>query len=56
MVVVYDQKRSANTKKTLLDELNLLREAANAIQLRHFEKNSSMLYIPKCIQIIVMKT
>lgn len=34
-------------EKTLFDELNLLREAANAIQLRRNFKNSSMLYIPK---------
>ncbi|MDT9587358.1 MAG: ubiquinone biosynthesis regulatory protein kinase UbiB [Candidatus Arsenophonus melophagi] len=34
-------------EKTLIDELNLLREAANAIQLRRNFKNSSMLYIPK---------
>lgn len=34
-------------EKTLLDELNLLREAANAIQLRRNFENSSMLYIPE---------
>lgn len=34
-------------EKTLLDELNLLREAANAIQLRRNFDNSAMLYIPE---------
>lgn len=34
-------------EKTLLDELNLLREAANAIQLRRNFENSEMLYIPE---------
>ncbi|MBN3263828.1 ubiquinone biosynthesis regulatory protein kinase UbiB [Pectobacterium brasiliense] len=34
-------------EKTLLDELNLLREAANAIQLRRNFENSSMLYVPE---------
>ncbi|KML71708.1 ubiquinone biosynthesis regulatory protein kinase UbiB [Pectobacterium peruviense] len=34
-------------EKTLLDELNLLREAANAIQLRRNFDNSSMLYVPE---------
>ncbi len=34
-------------EKTLIDELNLLREAANTIQLRRNFKNSSMLYIPE---------
>ncbi|PWC19738.1 ubiquinone biosynthesis regulatory protein kinase UbiB [Brenneria corticis] len=34
-------------EKTLLDELNLLREAANAIQLRRNFENSRMLYIPE---------
>ncbi|MBX4180862.1 ubiquinone biosynthesis regulatory protein kinase UbiB [Sodalis sp. CWE] len=34
-------------EKTLLDELNLLREAANAIQLRHNFANSPMLYVPE---------
>ncbi|WJV62807.1 ubiquinone biosynthesis regulatory protein kinase UbiB [Pectobacteriaceae bacterium CE70] len=34
-------------EKTLLDELNLLREAANAIQLRRNFINSPMLYIPE---------
>ncbi|MDE1475867.1 ubiquinone biosynthesis regulatory protein kinase UbiB [Xenorhabdus bovienii] len=34
-------------EKTLLDELNLLREAANAIQLRRNFEDSSMLYVPE---------
>lgn len=34
-------------EKTLLDELNLLREAANAIQLRRNFNGSPMLYIPE---------
>ncbi|MGP1945489.1 MAG: ubiquinone biosynthesis regulatory protein kinase UbiB [Arsenophonus sp. ER-QC15-MAG3] len=34
-------------EKTLINELNLLREAANTIQLRRNFKNSSMLYIPE---------
>ncbi|MCW2480559.1 ubiquinone biosynthesis regulatory protein kinase UbiB [Candidatus Symbiopectobacterium sp. NZEC135] len=34
-------------EKTLLDELNLLREAANAIQLRRNFESSPMLYIPE---------
>lgn len=34
-------------EKTLIDELNLLRESANAIQLRRNFDNSSMLYIPE---------
>ncbi|RLM19778.1 ubiquinone biosynthesis regulatory protein kinase UbiB [Brenneria alni] len=34
-------------EKTLLDELNLLREAANAIQLRRNFEDSRMLYIPE---------
>ncbi len=34
-------------EKTLLDELNLLREAANSIQLRRNFDNSPMLYIPE---------
>lgn len=34
-------------KKTLIDELNLLREAANAIQLRRNFENSPMLYVPE---------
>ncbi|TFQ26556.1 ubiquinone biosynthesis regulatory protein kinase UbiB, partial [Escherichia coli] len=34
-------------EKTLLDELNLQREAANAIQLRRNFENSPMLYVPE---------
>ncbi|MDR5616688.1 ubiquinone biosynthesis regulatory protein kinase UbiB [Arsenophonus sp.] len=34
-------------EKTLIDELNLLREAANTLQLRRNFENSSMLYIPE---------
>lgn len=34
-------------EKTLLDELNLMREAANAIQLRRNFEGSPMLYIPE---------
>lgn len=34
-------------EKTILDELNLLREAANAIQLRRNFENSQLLYIPE---------
>lgn len=34
-------------EKTLLDELNLLRESANAIQLRRNFENSPMLYVPE---------
>ncbi|CAI0895979.1 ubiquinone biosynthesis regulatory protein kinase UbiB [Serratia ficaria] len=34
-------------EKTLLDELNLLREAANAIQLRRNFEGSPMLYVPE---------
>ncbi len=34
-------------EKTLIDELNLLREAANAIQLRRNFEGSSMLYVPE---------
>lgn len=34
-------------EKTLLDELNLLREAANTIQLRRNFEGSTMLYIPE---------
>lgn len=37
----------ADYEKTLLDELNLLREAANAIQLRRNFESSKMLYIPE---------
>lgn len=34
-------------EKSLIDELNLLREAANAIQLRRNFENSPMLYVPE---------
>ncbi|MCE0848133.1 ubiquinone biosynthesis regulatory protein kinase UbiB [Buttiauxella sp. A2-C1_F] len=34
-------------EKTLIDELNLLRESANAIQLRRNFEGSSMLYVPE---------
>ena len=34
-------------EKTLLDELNLMREAANTIQLRHNFEGSDALYVPK---------
>lgn len=34
-------------EKTLIDELNLLREAANAIQLRRNFEDSPMLYVPE---------
>ncbi|WP_036770187.1 ubiquinone biosynthesis regulatory protein kinase UbiB [Photorhabdus australis] len=34
-------------EKTLIDELNLLREAANSIQLRRNFEKSSMLYVPE---------
>ncbi|AUX95131.1 ubiquinone biosynthesis regulatory protein kinase UbiB [Mixta gaviniae] len=37
----------ADYEKTLIDELNLLREAANAIQLRRNFENSNMLYVPE---------
>ncbi len=37
----------ADYEKTLLDELNLMREAANAIQLRRNFQNSNLLYIPE---------
>lgn len=37
----------ADYEKTLIDELNLLREAANAIQLRRNFENSKLLYIPE---------
>ena len=37
----------ADYEKTLLDELNLLREAANAIQLRRNFDQSRMLYVPE---------
>lgn len=41
------QEVVADYEKTLIDELNLLREAANAIQLRRNFDNSKMLYIPE---------
>ncbi|MBK0034764.1 ubiquinone biosynthesis regulatory protein kinase UbiB [Erwinia sp. S43] len=41
------QEVVADYEKTLLDELNLLREAANAIQLRRNFDGSNMLYIPE---------
>ncbi|WP_338511012.1 ubiquinone biosynthesis regulatory protein kinase UbiB [Erwinia aphidicola] len=41
------QEVVADYEKTLLDELNLLREAANAIQLRRNFDNSRMLYVPE---------
>ena len=34
-------------RRTLLDELNLMSEAANAIQLRRNFENSAELYVPK---------
>lgn len=37
----------ADYEKTLLDELNLLREAANSIQLRRNFDNSKLLYVPE---------
>ncbi|PIJ50805.1 ubiquinone biosynthesis regulatory protein kinase UbiB [Erwinia sp. OLTSP20] len=37
----------ADYEKTLMDELNLLREAANAIQLRRNFEASRMLYVPE---------
>ncbi|QHM72836.1 ubiquinone biosynthesis regulatory protein kinase UbiB [Mixta intestinalis] len=37
----------ADYEKTLIDELNLLREAANAIQLRRNFENSNLLYVPE---------
>ncbi|OON38581.1 ubiquinone biosynthesis regulatory protein kinase UbiB [Izhakiella australiensis] len=37
----------ADYEKTLLDELNLLREAANGIQLRRNFEDSKMLYVPE---------
>ena len=37
----------ADYEKTLIDELNLLREAANAIQLRRNFDSSKMLYVPE---------
>ncbi|ROR04661.1 ubiquinone biosynthesis regulatory protein kinase UbiB [Erwinia sp. JUb26] len=41
------QEVVADYEKTLLDELNLLREAANAIQLRRNFDGSNMLYVPE---------
>ncbi|MCT2385214.1 ubiquinone biosynthesis regulatory protein kinase UbiB [Erwinia pyrifoliae] len=41
------QEVVADYEKTLLDELNLLREAANAIQLRRNFDQSRMLYVPE---------
>lgn len=41
------QEVVADYEKTLIDELNLLREAANAIQLRRNFDNSKMLYVPE---------
>ena len=41
------QEVVADYEKTLLDELNLLREAANAIQLRRNFDDSEMLYVPE---------
>ncbi len=41
------QEVVADYEKTLIDELNLLREAANAIQLRRNFDSSKMLYIPE---------
>ena len=37
----------ADYEKTLIDELNLLREAANSIQLRRNFDNSKLLYVPE---------
>jgi len=37
----------ADYEKSLIDELNLLREAANSIQLRRNFDNSNMLYVPE---------
>ncbi|MDU4092741.1 MAG: ubiquinone biosynthesis regulatory protein kinase UbiB [Pantoea sp.] len=37
----------ADYEKTLIDELNLLREAANSIQLRRNFDNSNLLYVPE---------
>lgn len=37
----------ADYEKTLIDELNLLREAANSIQLRRNFENSNLLYVPE---------
>ncbi len=41
------QEVVADYEKTLIDELNLLREAANAIQLRRNFDSSKMLYVPE---------
>ncbi|CCG85622.1 ubiquinone biosynthesis regulatory protein kinase UbiB [Erwinia piriflorinigrans] len=41
------QEVVADYEKTLLDELNLLREAANAIQLRRNFADGQMLYVPE---------
>ncbi len=41
------QEVVAEYEKTLLDELNLMREAANAIQLRRNFDNGKMLYVPE---------
>ncbi|MCP1439148.1 ubiquinone biosynthesis protein [Erwinia persicina] len=41
------QEVVADYEKTLIDELNLLREAANAIQLRRNFEGSNMLYVPE---------
>ncbi|WP_338559118.1 ubiquinone biosynthesis regulatory protein kinase UbiB [Erwinia sp. E_sp_B01_3] len=41
------QEVVADYEKTLIDELNLLREAANAIQLRRNFDKSKMLYVPE---------
>jgi ubiquinone biosynthesis protein len=37
----------AEFEKTIFDELNMLREGANASQLRHNFENSPMIYVPK---------
>lgn len=47
MGVACDQQKSSVNMKTLIDELNLLRESANAIQLRRNFEDSPMLYIPE---------
>ncbi|GAB1441043.1 hypothetical protein MASR2M36_38280 [Providencia sp.] len=43
-------------EKTLIDELNLLRESASAIQLRRNFENGSMLYIQRFILTTAGKT
>ncbi|MCG7496712.1 ubiquinone biosynthesis regulatory protein kinase UbiB [Vibrio sp. Of7-15] len=43
-------------EKTLLDELNLMREAANAIQLRRNFENSEELYVPEVISDLSSET